>query len=83
MSANDLKKVIQESGLAISTNAADQTGDIGVEPAGCLFCSASWGCLMGGACASGCESGSGCLSGCWLASCASGCNAASCASCYS
>ena len=82
MSANDLKKVIQESGLTISPDAADQVGDIGIDPAGCAICT-SWGCLTGGACMSGCDSSSGCLSGCWLSSCSSDCNAGSCSSCYS
>ena len=83
MSANDLKKVIQQSGLAISPNVTEQTGDITNETEVCTFCSASWGCLFGGACANGCESGSGCETGCWLASCSTGCDAGSCSSCFS
>ena len=82
MSANDLRKVIQQSGLTISPSVTDQAGDTANEPLGCAFCSASWGCLAGGACASGCESGNGCEIGCWLASCNADCNAGSCSCSY-
>ena len=82
MSVEDLKKVIQDSGLTMSPGGADSIGDGTNGIDSCTFCEASWGCLLGGACASGCDAYTGCESGCWAASCNADCNAGMCACSY-
>lgn len=77
MSANDLKKAIQQSGLTISPNVTGQANETVV----CSVCTLS-NCLVSGACVNGCDSGTGCDTNCWVAQCSTNCDTGACASCF-